>query len=95
MKAHLLIFDSDSIALKRKIQVVDNVSETINWHVVFDNTICVASRSGAKALASQVNVILPDIRYLISEVQAEKGGRMKRSILTVMNAPSPARRGPA
>ena len=90
MKAHLLIFDPDRTNLKQMVKIVDGMPEIENWHVVFENTICVASELGAKGLASKINVILPDIRYLISEVRPEdKGGRMNRTILNLINSPGP------
>jgi hypothetical protein len=93
MKAHLLVFDGDRIALKQVISIVDHMPEIENWHVVFSNTICIASSIEAKRLASRFNDLLPDIRYLISEVQPEKkGGRMNSTIFELMNAPSPAER---
>lgn len=96
MKAHLLVFDTESVTLKHVIKVIDELSEIENWHVVFENTICVVSESGAKALAEHLNDRLPDVRYLISEVQAEKkGGRMQRSILALLNSPGPVEREPA
>ena len=96
MKAHILIFDNDVIDLRKMIKIVDAMSEITNWHVAFDNTICIASEANAKALAGKFNEKLPDIRYLISEVQPErKGGRMNKSILTLLNAPGPVQREPA
>ncbi len=93
MKAHLLIFDAESVALNRVIKVIDRMSEIDDWHVVFGNTICVVSQFGAKTLAGRLNALIPDVRYLISEVEAEKkGGRMQRSILTLLNSPGPAER---
>ena len=93
MKAHLLIFDNEDLTLKEMIKIVDEMSEITNWHVVFNNTICIASEAGARSLASKFNAILPSIRYLISEIQPEKkGGRMNKSVLTLMNAPGPVQR---
>lgn len=96
MKAHLLIFDNEQISLTEMIKIVDDMSEILNWHVVFDNAMCIASEASAKSLAGTLDVRLPHIRYLISEVQPEKkGGRMNRSILTLLNAPGPVQREPA
>ena len=96
MKAHLLVFDGDRIDLKKVIKIVDAMPEIENWHVVFDNTLCVASSVEAKRLASRLNDSLPDIRYLISEVQPEKkGGRMNSTIFELLNAPHSVEREPA
>ena len=96
MKAHLLVFDGDRIDLKKVIKVVDEMPDIENWHVVFDNTLCVASSVEAKRLASRLNDSFPAVRYLISEIQPEKkGGRMNSTSFELMNAPSPAEREPA
>ena len=96
MKAHLLVFDSDNVALRSMIMLVDKMSEIKNWHVVFHNTICLVSELDAKVLSGKFNVILPGVRYLISEVQPEKkGGRMQESILELLNFPGPVEREPA
>ncbi len=96
MKAHLLVFDGDRINLDKVIKIIDRMPEIENWHVVFDNTLCVASLVEAKRLASRLNDSLPGIRYLISEVQPEKkGGRMNSTIFELMNAPHPVEREPA
>ena len=96
MKAHLLVFDGDRTNLKKVIKIVDKMPEIVNWHVVFDNTLCLASSMEAKRLASRLNDSLPDIRYLISEIEPDKkGGRMNSTVFELMNSPSPAEREPA
>lgn len=96
MKAHLLIFDGDSVTLKKVIKIVDDLPEVENGHVIFGNTMCLVSESGAKALAGKFNALPPAVRYLIAEVQPEKkGGRMQKTVLTLMNSPEPVEREPA
>lgn len=96
MKAHLLIFDNENISLKRMIEIVDAMPTIANWHVIFANTICIASEASAKELAGVFSPMLPGIRYLISEVRAQdKGGRMNMSILALLNAPAAAEPEPA
>ena len=90
MKAHLLVFDQVRITLKEMIKIVDDMPEIENWHVVFDNTICIASEVGAKKLAGKFNAMLPELRYLVSEITPEsKGGRMNKTVLDLLNAPGP------
>ena len=91
MKAYLLIFDESQITRKEMIKVIDKMPEVVNWHAFFGSTICLVSPIEAKALATRINRLMPDQRYLITEVEPDqKGGRMPRSVLDLLNSPRPA-----
>ncbi len=91
MKAYLLVFDESQITRKEVIKVVDKMPEIVNWHAFFGNTMCLVSSLAAKALATRFNRMMPDLRYLITEVEPDqKGGRMPRSVLDLLNSPHPA-----
>ena len=91
MKAHLLIFDESQVTRKEIIKVIDQMPEVVNWHAFFGNTMCLVSAIEAKALATTINRLLPDLRYLITEVEPDhKGGRMPRSVLDLLDSPRPA-----
>ncbi len=91
MKAYLLVFDESQINRKEAIKIIDKMPDVANWHAFFGNTMCLVSSLSAKSLATKLNRLAPDLRYLISEVEPDqKGGRMPRSVLDFLNSPHPA-----
>ncbi len=89
MRAYLLIFDGEQISRKEMIKIIDGMPDVVNWHAFFGNTMCLASSSGARTLARKLNGQLPNLRYLITEVEPDqKGGRMPKSVLTFLNSPT-------
>ncbi len=96
MKAYLLVFDEGQITRKEMIKIVDRMPEVVNWHAFFGSTMCLASSLDARALASKLNRLMPDLRYLVTEVEPDqKGGRMPKSVLSFLNSPHPAEVEPA
>ena len=52
--------------------------------------MCLASELDAKALAKKLNKALPQMRYIVAEVEPDqKGGRMPASVFSFLNTPTP------
>ncbi len=96
MRAYLLVFDEGQITRKEMIKIIDRMPEVANWHAFFGSTICLASSLEARVLASGLNRLLPDLRYIVTEVEPDqKGGRMPSSVLKFLNSPHSAEAEPA
>ena len=91
MKAYLPVFDDGQITRKEMIKIIDRMPEVVDWHAVFGSSTCHASSLEGRVLASRLNRLLPDLRYIVTEVEPEqKGGRMPSSALQSLNAPHSA-----
>lgn len=91
MKAFLLVFDSSKISRELVSRRLDKISEIVNWYSLFDNTFCIASDQDARWLAARLrDDVIPDIRFLITEVEkGKKGGWLPRVIWEFLNRPEP------
>jgi hypothetical protein len=90
MKAYLLVFEASEVDRKVVKAVIDTLPEIQNWHAFFGNTMCLAADIGAKRLARRINEALPQLTYILTEVQPDhKGGRIPRSVLSFLNEPQP------
>jgi hypothetical protein len=89
MKAFLLVFDSSRISRDQVSRLLDKISQVRHWYSFFDNTFCLASEQSAKWLAARLrDEVIPEIRFLIVEIEADKkGGWLPREIWDFLNQP--------
>jgi hypothetical protein len=91
MEAFLFVFDNSKISRELVIKRLDKIRAIQNWYAFFDNTFCLASNKDARTLSQLVRDALPEVRFVIVEVDPQKkGGWLPKSVWTFLSHPEPA-----
>lgn len=91
MEAFLFVFDNSQISRKLVIKQLDKIGAIQNWYAFFENTFCLASNQDARTLSKNVRDALPEVRFIITEIDPKKkGGWLPKSVWAFLNQPEPA-----
>jgi len=89
MNAFLFVFDDTHLTREQVWTRLNKLPEIGHWYSLFGNTFCLASEHSAQSLAARVREeIIPEVRFLIVEIDArKKGGWLPREIWDFLDRP--------
>jgi hypothetical protein len=89
MNVFLFVFDDSRMTREQVWLRLNKLPEIGHWYSLFGNTFCLASKQSAQSLAARLREeVIPEVRFLIVEVDAaKKGGWMPREIWDFLNQP--------
>jgi hypothetical protein len=89
--AFLLTFDTTQTSRKDVIEVIDSLSEIVNWYAFLPASLCLVSRLSAADLSRVIRSRLPDLRFIVVQLgKGQRQGWLPRSAWDFINDPRPA-----